>query len=177
MFIKYTSIVSIVLCFTLFSMLQVNADEQVDFRAPGVVTYHELDPESKKQVDCLARNIYFESAGEGVAGWLAVGMVTLNRVGHDYYPSTVCSVVHQKIKHTYQFSWVKFQDTLKIRMPTMYQEILAIATELYQAHETTFDLTGGALFFHSVAVNPGWSGVIRTKQIGRHIFYRSARRQ
>jgi spore germination cell wall hydrolase CwlJ-like protein len=57
----------------------------------------------------------------------------------------------------------------------MYQEILAIATELYQAHETTFDLTGGALFFHSVAVNPGWSGVIRTKQIGRHIFYRSKR--
>ena len=53
MFTKYTSIVSIVLCFTLFSMLQVNADEQVDFRAPGVVTYHELDPESKKQVDCL----------------------------------------------------------------------------------------------------------------------------
>ena len=175
MFTKYIVSIVLVLCFTLFSMLQVNADEQVDFRAPGVVYYHELDPESKKQVDCLARNIYFESAGEGVAGWLAVGMVTMNRVGHEYYPSTVCGVVHQKIKHTYQFSWVKFQDTLKIRMPTMYQEILAIATELYQSYDLTHDLTEGALFFHSVAVNPGWSGVIKTKRIGRHIFYRSKR--
>jgi spore germination cell wall hydrolase CwlJ-like protein len=157
-------------------MSQVNADEQVDFRAPGVVYYNELDSESKKQVDCLARNIYFESVGEGVAGWLAVGMVTMNRVGHEYYPSTVCSVVHQKIKHTYQFSWVKFQDTMKIRMPTIYHEILAIATELYQSHHITYDLTGGALFFHSVSVNPGWSGVIKTKRIGRHIFYRSAKR-
>ena len=177
MFTKYTGIVSIVMCFTLSSISQVNADEQVDFRAPGVVYYNELDPDSKKQVDCLARNIYFESAGEGLAGWLAVGMVTMNRVGHDYYPSTVCSVVHQKIKHTYQFSWVKFKDTMKIRMPTMYQEILALATELYQSHDTTYDLTGGALFFHSVSVNPGWSGVVKTKQIGRHIFYRYARRQ
>jgi spore germination cell wall hydrolase CwlJ-like protein len=104
MFTKYTNIISIIMCFSLSSMSQVNADEQVDFRAPGVVYYNELDSESKKQVDCLARNIYFESVGEGVAGWLAVGMVTMNRVGHEYYPSTVCSVVHQKIKHTYQFS-------------------------------------------------------------------------
>ena len=59
MFTKYTGIVSIVMCFTLSSISQVNADEQVDFRAPGVVYYHELDPESKKQVDCLARNIYY----------------------------------------------------------------------------------------------------------------------
>lgn len=172
MFIKYTSII---LCFTLFSISHANADAQLNFKAPGIVTYSELDSESKKQIDCLARNIYFESVGEGVSGWWAVGMVTMNRVGHEYYPSTVCGVVHQKIKHTYQFSWVKSKNTMKIRTPTIYEEILQVATELYQAYETTYDLTGGALFFHSISVNPGWSNVIKTKRIGRHVFYRSSK--
>ena len=44
------------------------------------VKYHQVSQSAKKQIDCLAKNIYYESVGESFDGQLAVGMVTMNRV-------------------------------------------------------------------------------------------------
>ena len=57
---------------------------------------------SHEGVDCLARNIYFESANQSQLGKLAVGLVVMNRVRSDRYPNTICGVVNQRN----QFSWV-----------------------------------------------------------------------
>lgn len=50
---------------------------------------------------CLTQNIYHESRGEEIAGKIAVGFVTLNRVANPEFPSSICEVVHQDC----QFSW------------------------------------------------------------------------
>jgi spore germination cell wall hydrolase CwlJ-like protein len=51
---------------------------------------------SVKDIQCLARNIYYESANEPEEGMVAVGLVTLNRAADPNYPSSVCGVVHQR---------------------------------------------------------------------------------
>lgn len=51
---------------------------------------------SDKDVECLARNIFYESGGEPLEGKVAVGYVTLNRAQDPRYPNSVCGVVHQR---------------------------------------------------------------------------------
>ena len=43
-------------------------------------TYNALTEDAKKQVTCLAENIYFEAGHEPIDGQKAVAFVTLNRV-------------------------------------------------------------------------------------------------
>lgn len=59
---------------------------------------------SEAEINCLARNIYFEARGEGLVGMTAVGYVTLNRMGHPKFPDTACAVVFDR-KFGCQFSW------------------------------------------------------------------------
>ena len=51
---------------------------------------------SYQDIQCLARNIYYEAGSEPEEGKVAVGLVTLNRANTPNYPSTVCGVVKQK---------------------------------------------------------------------------------
>ena len=55
---------------------------------------------SDKDIECLARNIFYESGGEPLEGKVAVGVVTLNRSQDPRYPNTVCGVVKQKTTFT-----------------------------------------------------------------------------
>lgn len=50
-----------------------------------------------KELQCLARNIFFEAASEPEEGKVAVGLVTLNRVQDGRFASSVCGVVDQRI--------------------------------------------------------------------------------
>ena len=47
----------------------------------------------KKEITCLAKNMYFEARNEGTAGVLGVTNVVLNRVKSDLYPNTICGVI------------------------------------------------------------------------------------
>jgi spore germination cell wall hydrolase CwlJ-like protein len=51
---------------------------------------------SDKDVDCLARNIFYEAGSEPTEGKVAVGMVTINRAQDPAYPTGVCGVVRQR---------------------------------------------------------------------------------
>lgn len=48
---------------------------------------------SDKDVDCLARNIFYESGGEPTEGKIAVGIVTVNRAQDPRFGRSVCEVV------------------------------------------------------------------------------------
>jgi spore germination cell wall hydrolase CwlJ-like protein len=133
--------------------------------------YANLDTHDKKQIDCLAKNIYYESGGEPKLGWLAVAMVTMNRVNSGMFPTNICDVVYQKTGKIYQFSWVATRKHLTTPAHELYNEILEYAMAFYYKHHTLEDVTKGALFFHADYVNPRWNRV-KTTQIGRHIFYR-----
>lgn len=56
---------------------------------------------SARQIDCLARNIYWEAAFESEHGRRLVAHITMNRVADARFPNTICGVVMQP----YAFSW------------------------------------------------------------------------
>jgi hypothetical protein len=49
-----------------------------------------------RQLDCLTRNIYWESATEPFEGKVAVAQVTINRVESGRFAPDICGVVYQK---------------------------------------------------------------------------------
>lgn len=128
-----------------------------------------------KELECLAKNLYYEARGEGYKGMMAVGTVTMNRVNDSRFPSTVCGVVYEKTsnngKVVCQFSWVCQPHVINRRKNLdLYKESVAIAAGiLYNGKR--LQKVNSALFFHANYVNPRWRNVRRVATIGRHIFY------
>lgn len=135
------------------------------------IGYNQLTSDAKKQVDCLAENIYHEAGHEPENGKIAVALVTLNRVEDPRYPKDICSVVKQRVKSTCQFTWY-CEPGKSIRNTEAYTESQRIALYVYANYEKLKDFTHGALFYHADYVNPRWKGLEKTAVIGRHIFYR-----
>ena len=123
-----------------------------------------------KEVECLARNIYFEAGGEPSAGKIAVAEVTMNRVKSKQYPRTVCGVVHQRTKGTCQFSWV-CEGKRSVRNNNAWRESQKIAESILISKKR-YGIIGNAKYFHATYVNPKWADESRMiAQIGNHIFY------
>ena len=127
-----------------------------------------------KQLDCLTRNIYWESATEPFEGKVAVAQVTINRAESGEFPSDICRVVYQKNvvyeKVLCQFSWYCETATMKKPMNgPIYTESMEVAKKVLLEGFRLPDLKK-ALYFHGDYVNPGWKKKPVAK-IGRHIFY------
>ena len=124
-----------------------------------------------REVECLARNIYFEAGGEPKAGKIAVAEVTMNRVKSRQYPRTVCGVVHQKIRGTCQFSWVCEGKKNVRRNTDAWNDSVKIAENILISKKE-YGIIGNAKHFHAVYVDPEWAERKRViKKIGQHIFY------
>lgn len=130
----------------------------------------------ENDVVCLARNIYYESRGEPIDGQEWVAWVTLNRVNHDRYPSSICSVVHQCNRNNVcQFSWVRSNRHARPRDRESWERSVEIAVSilLQEKFGDTDDPTEGAIMFHADNVRPRWRHSYQVvDQIGSHIFYR-----
>jgi spore germination cell wall hydrolase CwlJ-like protein len=124
-----------------------------------------------KEVECLARNIYFEAGGEPRAGKIAVAEVTMNRVKSKQYPRTVCGVVHQRTKGTCQFSWVCEGKKKVYRNSSAWRDSIKIAENiLISKHH--YGIIGSAKYFHADYVDPAWAEQKQLiRKIGNHIFY------
>jgi len=123
-----------------------------------------------REVECLARNIYFEARGEPRAGKIAVAEVTMNRVKSNQFPKTVCAVVHQKHKNICQFSWV-CEGKRSVRNNNAWRESQRIAESILISKKR-YGIIGNAKYFHATYVNPKWADESRMiAQIGNHIFY------
>ena len=127
-----------------------------------------------RQLECLARNIYWEAASEPFEGKVAVAQVTMNRVESGKFANTVCGVVYQKNvfyeKVVCQFSWYcEGTHRQKAVQPTLWKESQEVAKLVFLEG---FRLPGmkQALYYHADYVNPRW-GKPKIDQIGRHIFY------
>jgi spore germination cell wall hydrolase CwlJ-like protein len=134
------------------------------------VAYSELTKDTKKQIDCLADNIYHEARNEPEKGKVAVALVTLNRVEDPRFPKDICGVVKQKTQGTCQFSWFCTPVTSN-KGSDSYQSAKEVAVYVYANYEKLHDITKGALYYHADYVNPGWK-LQKTVTIGRHIFYK-----
>jgi spore germination cell wall hydrolase CwlJ-like protein len=130
----------------------------------------------RKNLDCLARNVYFEARGEPLAGQYAVAEVTLNRQASRHYPRTICEVVYQKnwdpLRKRYvgAFSWTEF-DSLPEPGGEEWQRAWRVAEAVY--YGKTVPRLQGALHFHATYIKPDWAkSRQRVARIGRHVFYK-----
>ena len=127
------------------------------------------------QLDCLARNIYYEAGYEPFEGKVAVAQVTINRAESGQFPSDICRVVYQKNivyeKVLCQFSW--YCETATIKKPMngpAYTESMEVAKKVL-LEGFRLPSIKDALYFHGDYINPGWKRE-RVAKIGRHIFYK-----
>jgi spore germination cell wall hydrolase CwlJ-like protein len=165
---------SIILASFLVVISTINIDTH---KTPIKAPFSALTTEAKKQVTCLAENIYFEAGHEPLEGKKAVAFVTFNRLLTGNYADSICGVVQQKHGGTCQFSWYCDASIaakrLTIKNTPLYNEILELSTNLFLNFEKVRDVTNGATYYHADYVNPGWTRLKKEKQIGRHIFYKS----
>ena len=127
---------------------------------------------SRREVECMALNLYWEARGEGRRGMLAVGWVVLNRVDSRHFPDTVCAVVYQGGEQPpCQFSWWCDGRSDRPRDYASWRASLAVAEELLS--DPPPDLTRQSLFYHATSIGYPWKrDRVRTARIGSHVFYR-----
>lgn len=153
------------------------------FLSTFVITRHnKLQPtiapitaaERDRQLDCLARNVYYEAGNEPFEGKVAVAQVTLNRVNSTKYPNDVCKVIFQKnvvyTKVICQFSWYCEKGNQQVTVKNeAYKESMIAAKKVLLEDYRLPSLTE-AMYYHADYVNPNWK-LPRITKIGRHIFY------
>jgi hypothetical protein len=130
-------------------------------------------PTGDEQHFCLAKAIYFEARGETLAGQVAVAEVILNRVDNASYPDTICGVVKQgqERRTGCQFSFMCDGKPERLTDEDAERRARVIAHLLMQGRPRV--LTSNATHFHTTWVSPSWARrLVRTVQIGDHIFYR-----
>lgn len=147
-------------------------------QSPMLVSAQESFKVNYKHMVCMAKAIYFESRNEPLVGQLAVGLVVRNRSTSNVFPKDICSVVYEgpqdnkgkPILNRCQFSW--YCDGLPERIldTSKWESALSLAKEILIGR--IFDFTDGALYFHSVSVNPRWR-LKKIGLIGNHIFYKA----
>ncbi len=130
---------------------------------------------------CLALNIYHEARGEPLAGQLAVGFSTMNRVTDKRYPDTLCGVVKQAkyhdwdlnnpIRYKCQYSWFcDGRNDFPHDDKAMLESII-LAQNIYYGQGT--DVREGGTHYHAKYVDANWAGDMTVVlEVRQHIFYR-----
>lgn len=132
------------------------------------------------ELECLSRNIYFESLNQSVMGQMAVAHVTLNRVKLKRYPDSLCGVVTDSKKNdkgeirknACQFSWYCDGKDDTPKNMSLYEDAVTVAKVSIQIFYTFGDITGGATHYHADYVTPSWAKTMqRVAKVDDHIFY------
>ena len=128
------------------------------------------------QTQCLAQAVYYEARSERTEGQLAVAEVIVNRVKDHRYPNTICDVVFQGATRTTGCQFTFTCDGAMGKTPTGWRWDKAQSIASHVVMGLNEKQTREATHYHATYVNPVWnSGLIKTRQIGTHIFYRFPR--
>ena len=129
----------------------------------------------KRDLTCLALNIYHEARGESLVGQYAVAEVTMNRVNSRRFPDTVCEVVYQKNwdplrgRYVGAFAWTEF-DNVPQPEGEAWRQAATVAKTMYYGQVPP--MLKGALHYHAVFLKPSWSRGKRViARVGNHLFY------
>ena len=132
---------------------------------------------SVKDVNCLAKNIYFEARDQKPKGQIAVALVTINRVKSKRFPNSICKVVEQAnrkngklVLHKCHFSWFCDGKSDIPRDKLSWDISLLIARAMLR--NPMRDFLHGATHYHRIDVDPYWNKkMLKFSTIGDHIFY------
>ncbi len=162
----------------------IDNDDEMAFTQSILFEWNPSAEEYVKEIECLAKNIYFEARNENIDGKLAVGLVTINRLLDPEFPETICDVVWEKRRHpktkrwVAQFSWTWDGKMDRPLNQSKWGEAINIATALLDEKtlHNIFDITYGSLYYHADYVNPWWGKKLSelgygSTQIDTHIFY------
>lgn len=145
-------------------------------RIPQEVVVEREKTVDKKELDCMAANIYFEASTQERIGKIGVAQVTMNRVRSPEFPNSVCEVVYQgpknkKNKRLCQFSWYCDGKPDIIRNKRVWRECVYVAK--YVILGGVPDITYNSTHYHADYVQPWWAKKMeKTVKLGDHIFYR-----
>ncbi len=130
----------------------------------------------------MALTMWGEARREGEAGLRAVGHVIHNRRKRGRHGGYATDTVSE----AYQFSCWNANDPNRWLLDNIHrlrpgsvdhrawEDAKRIAAEILEGRSE--DPTGGALFYHTLAVAPAWSrGIPPVRRIGSHVFFLSAR--
>ena len=142
-----------------------------------------VDP---KQLNCLAKNIFYEAGGEPLNGQAAVARVVMNRIKHGFGKNP-CDVIYQashvdrliddemqKVKLC-QFSWVCEGKGEPNKNSLKYKQAERVAYQVLAYDEYKDVVPNTTLFFHNLHVDPLWP-YKQVAKIGNHIFYSKAKK-
>ena len=116
------------------------------------------------EVNCLIKNAYHESYGEGALGMAIVTQVVINRA-----KATGESLCQTVFKYK-QFSWTLFKE--KEISEKAYLETQSIVLGVYYGFIQIPSVFENATHFHTIHVKPYWrKGVKRLGILKNHIFY------
>lgn len=141
----------------------------VDFTLDDLGVYSGAD----RQLDCLARAVYYEARSEDTSGQMAVAEVVMNRVRDARFPKTICEVVYQgQYRNTgCQFTFTCDGSVRHKPRGGAWDRAKDIA--LHVMLGLNEPITNKATHYHTDYVNPYWApGLVETAVIGTHIFYR-----
>lgn len=141
------------------------------------------------QLDCLARNIFFEARGESAKGKEMVGFVVMERTKSPHFPNTICGVVEQAnmnsngkiIKHQCAFSWYcdGRNHSYDFSAPTRakaWAQSYAIAKLIVTGKLKAPAFMHGVTHYHANYVHPYWAKDHKdyrlVARVGDHLFYR-----
>ena len=126
---------------------------------------------TRKELICLATNIYQEAKFETHVGKIAVAHVTYNRLKSGKWGSDICSVVYSKK----QFSWT-LNKNLREEIPSgkPWDKSLFAAKQFIEGKRVS-NLSQSQFYHADYIKKPRWAFKMEeTTKIGHHIFYVSA---
>jgi len=129
-----------------------------------------LDKNYKKELRCLALNIYHEARGSTEEDRFGVALVTINRVASDKYKNTICTVVWQKWKNKPQFGWTTKPHIIRNKIDMNAWDNAQKIAYTVLVDKNYYDMTEGSIcFFQNRVKLPKWMGK-DTKLIGAHLY-------
>ena len=205
-FFEYVGVITTAVIISVFaSGLSKDTDYIVDpgFIVQAVASEDEITHEGgtkvhPDEIECMARNIYFESNNQSKAGQIAVARVVMNRLQDTRFPNTVCEVIQEgpmreswktrkdpdlaqadriyyPVKNRCQFSWYcdgKADDIPQSNDNHAWRLAQEIAFNILVFNKYS-GLVEGATHYHADYVDPEWSKTITLiTKIDDHIFYR-----
>jgi N-acetylmuramoyl-L-alanine amidase len=139
-----------------------------------------LVPLYKGDVDVLARTLYGENRGNGIAGMQSVAWVILNRARDpaDRWPKTIAGVCKQRAQFT---CWSPNDPNAKVcaavdERDDSYVEALFAATSVLSGQVVDPTLGSDHYFAVGMKARPSWAETMDFKvRLHGHLFYRSRR--
>lgn len=143
----------------------------------SVVSFNPVDLSNAETLaaehKCLSEAVYYEARSESTSGQLAVAEVIANRVRDHRYPNSICEVVYQGATRTTGCQFTFTCDGSMALRPRgeRWEKAQSVAAQVIL--DLNEHRTNNATHYHATYVDPVWnSGLVRTQQIGLHIFYR-----